>query len=335
MLLVELKKRGVKFPVVYMCDNHSSNHDFNVMKWCEENGIRLFTEPENSSGFLQSCDQINRQFHIAYAKGVDHIRHEFGPDTAINLGMFLHILSLIWFSWSTPIDRMTAFRRVGITRVLDLNAVDRSRFAVVDQAVAHEEQQRASTRGVSRTAQDVHPTQLQATPERLKKKRGLEYYMWKCEDQQRVIDNLSNTPLLPSKCQVLQPPKLSIPKQSKRQLNKQHGSFTMQGLLEKKKRKMEEAEAEAKQKQKARKVQEKAKNEKNAIKNNKREEWTVDNTGYEMCTCWKVGGRACKGGNAHLCGCCGDVKSKICRVAKCMEDLGYPRVEKAGSEMKV
>lgn len=224
MLHRELVKRGVKFPVVYMCDNHSSNHDFYVMKWCKENGIRLFTEPENSSGYLQPLDQINKAFHAAYEKGVDLARQEQGPDMTVNLGTFLHIVCQIWFTWSTPIDRMTAFRRVGITRMIDPTAVDRSRFAVVDQAMEHQAKQGISTRGVSRTAVDVHPTKLQATPERLKM-HGPEYYKWKCADQQRVIDNLANTPLLPSQCQVLRQPSLRPSKQSKRQLNKHHGSL--------------------------------------------------------------------------------------------------------------
>lgn len=164
---------------------------------------------------------------------------------------------------------------------------------------------------------DVHPTKLQATPERLKMK-GLEYCKWKCEDQQRIIEKLSNTPLLPSQCQVLQ-----TIKASKRQLNKHHGSFTMQSLVAKKQKRMEEQEQQDKVKQSKKKNAEKEKNKKDAIKNHKMEEWKVDNPNFIMCECWKVGGRACTNGNLHLCGNCGEVKTKTCRAAACKKALGY------------
>ena len=97
----------------------------------------------------------------------------------------------------------------------------------------------------------------------------------------------------------------------------------MQSLVAKKQKRMEEEEQEDKMKQRKKKNAEKEKNKKDAMKKQNMEEWKVDNPNCIRCMCWKVGGRACTNGNLHLCGNCGEVKTKPCRAAACKKALGY------------
>ena len=57
-------------PVVLLLDNHASRFSEEVLKAASGQysrlGIRLFTEEANTSGFLQSLDQYNSQFHRRY-----------------------------------------------------------------------------------------------------------------------------------------------------------------------------------------------------------------------------------------------------------------------------
>ncbi|KAK3262288.1 hypothetical protein CYMTET_28846 [Cymbomonas tetramitiformis] len=127
MLVDELKQRGVQFPVVETTDNHESRYDEEVMKYCEDNGIAQWSEKSNTSGKFQMLDQVNRQFHVEYIKGArEHIKlrraqmeAEFNrvvDESEVKLALtdFFIILSRIWFTWSIVMDRITAWRRVGV-----------------------------------------------------------------------------------------------------------------------------------------------------------------------------------------------------------------------------
>ena len=157
----------------------------------------------------------------------------------INLHNFLHIVSQIWFTWSTAMDRMTAFRRVGITRILDPSAIDRSRFAHVEAAVEFEERSRRAPLFVTPTRAEL-TCEPQPTLEQLKEVVGsAEYYKWKFEEQQRINSVLKETPLLPSECKVLQSPALAPPRQSRNKIGGA-GSQTMQDGLGLKRARQEE-----------------------------------------------------------------------------------------------
>ena len=115
MLKGELEERGVPFPVVILSDNQLSRKVEFVTCWLLENQITICTEPANSSGFLQAPDQYNRKWHGAYKRGVKQLRLDqpkpkkanMKKDLSINLHWFLHIVSLYWCSWRTPLDRLT------------------------------------------------------------------------------------------------------------------------------------------------------------------------------------------------------------------------------------
>ncbi|KAK3262736.1 hypothetical protein CYMTET_28424 [Cymbomonas tetramitiformis] len=54
-------------------------------------------------------------------------------DMKVNVTDFIRIFSRVWFSWSTPTDRITAWRKVGICQnFLAASEIDRSNFIVQD-----------------------------------------------------------------------------------------------------------------------------------------------------------------------------------------------------------
>ena len=65
----------IERPVVDCLDNHASRYSEEVLQACSGDaarlGIRLFTEEAGTSGFLQSLDQYNSQFHRKYNKARD------------------------------------------------------------------------------------------------------------------------------------------------------------------------------------------------------------------------------------------------------------------------
>jgi hypothetical protein len=146
MLDKELRAREVPRPVVVMSDCHESRYGKELLAWCKSVGIFFFFEKPKTSGFLQALDQYNRKFHIEYNKGLREYRITEGysrgcPAEEVNLGVkdFLAIFSTVWFNWSSKLDRITAFRRVGIcTDALRPDLVNRKNFtgAVLPGAAA-------------------------------------------------------------------------------------------------------------------------------------------------------------------------------------------------------
>jgi hypothetical protein len=65
----------IERPVVDCLDNHASRYSEEVLEACSGDaaklGIRIFTEEAGTSGFLQSLDQYNSQFHRKYNKARD------------------------------------------------------------------------------------------------------------------------------------------------------------------------------------------------------------------------------------------------------------------------
>ncbi|KAK3261363.1 hypothetical protein CYMTET_29727 [Cymbomonas tetramitiformis] len=152
MLDAELNARGVPRPVVEMTDNHDSRYDEHVLAFCAAKGILQWSEKANTSGKFQALDQVNRKLHTAIAKGVREFKRERRlqlqlhrgagepnidiSDIKVNTTDFIRIFCTVWFSWSTPMDRITAWRRVGICRnLLGPSEIDRSHFLVLDSEV--------------------------------------------------------------------------------------------------------------------------------------------------------------------------------------------------------
>ena len=139
----------IKRPVVLLLDNHASRYSEEVLKAASGQsarlGIRLFTEEPMTSGFLQSLDQYNGTFHRRYNQGRDAYKIAYQARykcqcTSFGIPEFIKVLAGdaelgfpgIWFSWATPHDIVTAWRKVGIAgNVLCPEMIDRAEF--VDQ----------------------------------------------------------------------------------------------------------------------------------------------------------------------------------------------------------
>lgn len=147
----ELTAAGIKRPVLELTDNHLSRYSDEVMAYCEEKDIHQFSEPAKSSGFLQALDQNMTACHNTYNKSKDNMKRELavgltidginkerqrvaelpeadqaaakklpqvvvGPEeVTLGLTECVQICSKMWFSWSTKLDRITTFAKVGIT----------------------------------------------------------------------------------------------------------------------------------------------------------------------------------------------------------------------------
>mmetsp|Transcript_50883 Transcript_50883/g.108690 ORF Transcript_50883/g.108690 Transcript_50883/m.108690 type:complete len:213 (-) Transcript_50883:171-809(-) len=136
-------------PVVLLLDNHASRFSEEVLKaasgQCSRLGIRLFTEEVNTSGFLQSLDQYNSQFHRRYNQAHDVYREAYKARTkkectSFGIPEYVKVLGGdatlglpgMRFSWANPFDIVTAWRKVDIAgNVLAPELIDRAEF--IDQ----------------------------------------------------------------------------------------------------------------------------------------------------------------------------------------------------------
>jgi hypothetical protein len=112
-----------------------------VLQYCIEKEMFLFFEPPNTSAFLQALDQLNQQVHIRYRKELLSLKHRLAAkytaegkrcdvgSVAIGTREFLQVLAKCWFEWSTPLERRTAWRKVGITEDgINPALIDRRKF---------------------------------------------------------------------------------------------------------------------------------------------------------------------------------------------------------------
>jgi hypothetical protein len=170
MMKTEFDARGLTFPVLILTDNHESRYNQEVLDYCEENEMILWFEESNTSGFLQALDQFNRKLHCYYRKGCKEMKHTVAAEQKalgyhiaygeVHIGIceFLRVLSNVWFTWSTPLDRQVAFRKVGITQGgLNPDEVDRRKFNMWDRPLLPDE--RVVT-ACEHTPVPLHPDEL-------------------------------------------------------------------------------------------------------------------------------------------------------------------------------
>ncbi|KAK3265864.1 hypothetical protein CYMTET_25482 [Cymbomonas tetramitiformis] len=267
VLINELEHRGVPFPVVELTDNHASRYSEMVMITAEGGGIRQFSEKPNSSGFLQALDQINRKFHVEFAKGERELKHarraEFqalahrtDPDRVVdisevklNMTDAFTIISMIWFCWCTVMDRITAFRKVGITQAMcDPSLVNRSSFVFSPPAPP---------------PKLVTPPLVEELPSPEVRKGSLEYYKLKYYDARNLANEWQTFETTPFQQGLLEPMVMPAPppKPDRGRLEEQPGSFLINGIRAKKRERRENDEAVQEQRQRDRDLAERLKAE--------------------------------------------------------------------------
>jgi hypothetical protein len=363
MFKLELIHRGVPSPIVILSDNHSSREVREVMNWLVDNSyenypedpyytnvpsafleqyklnypMHMCTEPSNSSGFLQALDQLNRKWHEAYKRGIVQMRYDQQNEKlVISLDMFFEIVCMYWFNWCNVLDRQAAFRRVGITRVLNSALDDRSKFhdrhentiAVLESQAMHNYQ--VSEGGSVMPIPAKNPTAFQpmSPPESLGYGKGtLEYYKYEFEDcVNRVIPNFQMTPAMPSDVDILKPAPVQVRKSAVRhKVTGAHGSFELRDLSKTKNEKQAAAEEAAELSAHKKMESEAKKKAAEAARLAAQAQWKIQNVDREYCSCRQTFDFACVGG--HLCRVCGIVKGRVCGVRECKDQIAAETAE--------
>ncbi|KAK3240080.1 hypothetical protein CYMTET_50046 [Cymbomonas tetramitiformis] len=233
MLDQELTARGVERPVVEMTDNHDSRYDERVMKFCEEKGIVQWSEKANTSGKFQALDQVNRKLHQEIEKAVREFKvlraaqmsaqsgHKVDTsEITMNITDFIRQFCVVLFSWSSIMDRITAFRRVGIFQVeLAPGQIDRTNFVyqpeekVEAEAPPNVEDFRTSPEGVRKDTTEYLKRKLEAY-------RGLAK-QWQTYETSPIEQGILSPEILPP----------LPPRPSKGGLSDKNGSFQFNDIL--------------------------------------------------------------------------------------------------------
>ncbi|KAK3236871.1 hypothetical protein CYMTET_53014 [Cymbomonas tetramitiformis] len=249
MLDAELTTRDVPRPVVEMTDNHDSRYADEVLEFCQSKGIIQWSETgANTSGKFQALDQVNRKLHMEMAKAVREFKRErllqlnlarledAHPldisDMKVNVTDFIRIFSRVWFSWSTPTDRITAWRKVGICQnFLAASEIDRSNFIVQDI------EKHTSTAPPSVTEFKGSPLGV--------RKGSSEYYKRKIEAYKNLASAWETYETSPIEQGILNPELLPSlpPKANKGRLSDNNGSFEFNDILGRKRAKHAEQQA--------------------------------------------------------------------------------------------
>ncbi|KAK3249698.1 hypothetical protein CYMTET_40890 [Cymbomonas tetramitiformis] len=244
MLDQELSARNVERPVVEMTDNHDSRYDEDVMSFCESKGIVQWSEKANTSGKFQALDQVNRKLHQEIEKAVREFKlvrlmqlKLIRPtvdisDISVGMTDFVRIFCSIWFSWCTPMDRITAFRRVGIFQnALAPDQIDRTNFIYQPE---------------EKTTLQAPPdvANFSGSPEGLRK-GSAEYHKRKYEAMRELARKWQKYETSPVEQGILTPDVLPPlpPKPSKGRLSDKNGSFQFNNILSLKRQKKAEHEA--------------------------------------------------------------------------------------------
>lgn len=323
LLVVELEARGTQFPVVLVCDDHSSREDQDVMDFCEGKGkfkgsghrIWLCTEPPATSGHHQPLDQYNKKAHEAYKRGLKLWHAKYGETAHVDLHAFFEIVMGFWYDWSTADARRDSFRKCGISHKLCPDQIDRSRWPGVCEAQALLSISDAQAPELFEVKEPEHTETCSPTGSVAAQ---LEYWKALCSSQASVIVALKETPALPTA--LLKAPLLKIEKRAREVIESEQGSFFLRGVADSKRAKTEAKEEKAKvsgEKVAARAaaaaVAATAKAAATAV-------WQQHNGNKQHCMCRHgedILRVECAEGHGHLCGTCGDVKPSCCRMRAC------------------
>ncbi|KAK3269961.1 hypothetical protein CYMTET_21613 [Cymbomonas tetramitiformis] len=337
MLDAELTARGVPRPVVEMTDNHDSRYDEQVLEFCKEKGIVQWSEKANTSGKFQALDQVNRQLHVEISKGVREFKRERLihlqtsdrddrkldiSDIKVNTIDFIRIFCRVWFSWSTPMDRITAWRRVGICQnFLAPSEIDRAHFLVQETTI-------------KRSSAPPSVTSFCASPEGIRR-GSLEYYKRKYDAMKNLAETWEAYETTPVEKGILSPEILPPlpPKPSKGRLPDNNGSFGFNDILAKKRAKKAEVQAAREQQEFASLQRDLAREEREAA--NARAVLAKAQAASELQKAWEMCGEQCTCPILFLnmvrvpcpvnkmkrCRICGDIKKSKCSKTDCRRQL--------------
>ena len=112
LLVRILTEKGVQRPVVVLSDGHSSRFDCHVLQFLQENSMRLFISPPDTTGVTQMLDQVNQALHSKYREVKSDL---FTANSTVNREGFMTILADVWPTWTTRESLIKAGKRVGIS----------------------------------------------------------------------------------------------------------------------------------------------------------------------------------------------------------------------------
>ena len=105
--------KGIQRPVVVLSDGHSSRFDCNVLRYLQDNEMRLYISPPDTTGVTQMLDQVNQALHSQYREVKTDL---FTPNSTVSREGFMTILSDVWPTWTNDKSLVRAAKRVGITK---------------------------------------------------------------------------------------------------------------------------------------------------------------------------------------------------------------------------
>uniref|UniRef100_A0A7S3NNK5 DDE-1 domain-containing protein n=1 Tax=Aureoumbra lagunensis TaxID=44058 RepID=A0A7S3NNK5_9STRA len=294
----ELSARGINEEVVVLSDSHASRKDVRVLQYAKDHRMRLFFEPPQTSHFLQSLDQYNRQFHCRYNKAKNNLKKQL--DRNMNTGDFISLVARIWKDWSSVDDRINSFAQVGIlqNRVAPEN-IDRSQFYVQPPP---KEVQKVNTTIAS-------PVGVE--------KESAEYWQEKYAQAQKIIEAQANREVDPAEAGIMRvEQRQNKTKVSKVRITDSYGSANMSDLLGKRKRQQDERKNQEiiKKQRRDQIAQRKAKED--STFQTLYAAWTRCKSG---CICALGDGKSCDASKLVYCEYCNQLKKKICNSKSCKD----------------
>ena len=94
-----LDRAGTERHVVLTNDGHSSQFDFEILKFCHEKKIRLFISSPDTTGVTQLLDQCNKNIDLEYKVAKENL---FTSLMTINREAFMLSLADMWDKLATP-----------------------------------------------------------------------------------------------------------------------------------------------------------------------------------------------------------------------------------------
>ena len=176
-----LDETQIERPVVLTSDGHSSQFDYEVLKFCHEKKIRLFISPPDTTGVTQLLDQCNRNIHLAYKVAKADL---FTPTMKVNREGFMLSLAKMWNKWATPMLIRKTTKRGGISgEGLNVNDMQQEKFA---QAADIVENERPANTHTASSSEGHSSTTTPASPQHLRKGSAA-YWKEKFEMAQQTI----------------------------------------------------------------------------------------------------------------------------------------------------
>ncbi|KAJ8039126.1 Tigger transposable element-derived protein 2 [Holothuria leucospilota] len=130
--LPEVKKHGVKFPVVLLVDGHKSHVSLETAEFCNKNGIILYCFLAHASHIMQPCDlSFFRSLKGHWTKEVKEFTLQSDGQTVTKVN-FAGVFAKAWKKSTIKETAMNGFRSAGIFP-FNKNAYDKSKILQGEQ----------------------------------------------------------------------------------------------------------------------------------------------------------------------------------------------------------